>query len=139
MGSKKFSSTELLTSNLVEIWFFNALFISDLNILGNEFIEKSWETEFKLKKKDYDYEVAKAAISQKDYVTWSDFVLHENKMIAFQDLGDYDVPLIEIVDEGTIEEIDATEFYSVNKDYQNVFKRLLRFCLQRKLYQLGIK
>lgn len=136
---EKFSSTELLTSNLVEISFPKTLFIADLDINRNEVIEKSWETEFKLKKKDSDYKVAKAAISQKGYTPWSDFVLHENKMITFHDLGNYDVPLGEIVDGGTIEEINTVDFYSVNKDYLNVFKRLLRFCLQRKLYHLGIK
>lgn len=136
---EKFSATENLTSNLVEITFPNTLYIANLDIDRDEVIESSWETDFKLKKRDSDYKVAKAAISQEGYAPWSDFVLHENKLITFHDLGNHNVPFGVIIDEGTIEEIDTSDFYSINDDYLNVFKRLLRYCLQRKLFHLGIR
>jgi hypothetical protein len=68
-----------------------------------------------------------------------DWETHENKIITFHDLNDDNLPLSEIVDKGTITPLSPDEFYSVNENYERVFKSLLGRCLQQKLYRRQVQ
>ncbi|HPE58009.1 MAG TPA: DUF4062 domain-containing protein [Bacteroidales bacterium] len=136
---EKQNSTELLYSNLIEIQFPNELYQADLNIDRDQIIESSWETDFKLKKNSTQQKVVTSAIFQQGMIPTSDWVLHENKLISFHDLNNSNNPLTTVIDEGTITPLSCDEFYNIDNDYQNVFKKLLRFCLNRKLHHMGIK
>lgn len=61
------------------------------------------------------------------------FVLHENKIFTFENL-EQPSPFSGMVDEGTVESIDASEFYgSEFLEYENIFKQLLKSDIQTTL------
>ena len=40
-----------------------------------------------------------------------------------------------IIDKGTVEPHNPSDFYEIDKDHERIFKSLLRFCLQNKLWK----
>lgn len=136
---EKINSTETLYSNLLEIEFPNKIFRAELNIDRKEIIKGSKGTKKWLKKSATQFEVIISAIHQMELKVPSDWVLFENSIISFHDLGNREFGLSQLVDLGTVEEYNTEEFYNTNDDYLRVFKNLLRKCLSRKLHHLGIK
>lgn len=136
---EKQNATESLYSNLIQIKFPSTLYQADLNIDRRAVIEASWETEFKLKMNTPQARVVTSAMFQLGLQPISDWVLHENKLLTFQDLNDANNPLHSVIDLGTITPLSCNEFYEVDKDYLRVFKFLLRKCFERKLHHMGIK
>ena len=136
---EKYTSTELLFSNLLEISFPQRLYRASLDIDRDAIIEASWDTEFKLKKNTVQAKVVKAAIYQQGLIPTSDWVLHENTLLTFHDLHDSQNPLYSVIDPGTIDSDPCEDFYEIDDDHLRVFKHLLRRCLDRKLHHMGIK
>src|SRR5690606_33323082 len=136
---EKINSTETLYSNLLEFEFPNKIFRAELNIDRKEIIKGSKGTKKWLKKSATQFEVLISAIHQMELKVPSDWVLFGNSIIAFHDLGNREFGISQLVDLGTVEEYNTDEFYNTNDDYLRVFKNLLRKCLSRKLYHLGVK
>ncbi|HZY10429.1 MAG TPA: DUF4062 domain-containing protein [Bacteroidota bacterium] len=136
---QKSIQTEELFSNLLEIEFPQNLFHADLDIDRAEIIRKSKETERPLAYKAETRHVIYAALKQNGLSAINDFNYSEGKLYTFQNLHDEINPLRSIVDLGTIEEENASDFYTTNNDYLNIFKGLLHQCLVRKLLSVGIK
>ena len=65
----------------------------------------------------------------------SGYEISGGNIITFYKLDDHDNPFQSIIDYGAVERIDAIEFYENDDDCERVFKSLLRFALQQKLYK----
>ena len=64
---------------------------------------------------------------------YTQFVIHENKLFTFENLEELS-PFSGLIDEGTIESLDTSEFYgSEFIEYENVFKQLLKSSLKATL------
>jgi hypothetical protein len=129
--------TENIISNLLKITFpSNKIYIAPINYERDEVIKNSWNTDKPLSYKATARDVARSALQQKGLNFSSDWTIHNKQIITFHNLNDNDLPLSKIV-ESPIDEFTPKEVYSVNDDYENVFKTLLRFCLQQMLFKLG--
>ncbi|MDD5569652.1 MAG: DUF4062 domain-containing protein [Bacteroidales bacterium] len=136
---KRKQNTEKLYSSLINIDFAQKIFIGALNIDRKEIIKNSINSERKLFKKSTNREVIYEALKQQNLKFSSDWVCFNNKIVSFHDISNSSIPLHNIVDTGTIEEFSTSEFYSIDDDYKNVFKTLLKFCLIQKLYKMGVE
>lgn len=133
------SDIELIFSNLLELTFPNKLYIADLIIDRKEIIRSSRvKGGTYLKNVAGTRKVAREALRQKNIRFANDWTCYENKLITFHDLSDDLIPLIEIIDEGTVEWIEPDEFYKIDINYLNAYKSLLRFNLQRYLYYKNV-
>ena len=81
-------------------------------------------------------EVARSALNQQELNFSSDWSIHNKTIITFHDLNNSHLPLAKIVD-APIDELAPKDFFSINDDYKNVFKGLIKFCVQQHLYKLG--
>ncbi len=130
------NGTEKIVSNLLKIVFpTKKIYVAPLNFDREEIIEKSWETDFKLKKKATAREVVLSALRQQGLKFSSDWTVHNKHLITFHDLNNHELPLSKII-ENSVESYEVSEFCSINIDYKNVFKTLVKFCLQQLLYKL---
>jgi hypothetical protein len=125
---------EVACLNLLEIFFPEILYISDLAVNRAEVIQNSRNYGIKLNKSASTRNVARAALEQAGLAFGVDWVCHQGKIVTFRDLRDVDIPLVAIVDQGTTTQLGSQEFYEINENYENVFKSLLGHCLQQKLY-----
>ena len=131
---------ETLYSNLLKIKFPQKLYIGTLDFDRKAVLKDSrCEGGSFLKNSAPIRQVAREALYQKGYRYANDWTCHENKIITFHDLSDNFNPLLQIVDEGTVEEFDTDDFFLIDSDHVNVFKGLLHFCLQRFLYQKKVE
>lgn len=136
----KTTKPETLFSNLLEITFPDELYIASLDINRKEVIKASRvDGGSFLKNNAPPRQIVREALSQKGLRFANDWTCHENKIITFHDLNNSFIPLRGIIDEGTVETFGAEEFYLIDRDYENVFKTLLHFCLQRMLYQREVE
>lgn len=137
-------STEFLYPNLIPITFPDKLYIAEKSIDRNDIIEKSWETEFKLKKRCSDRQlIVRATLFNSRFCPdgWYSF---ENKIITFRNLRDPKEPLYTVIDNGTVDEIECSAFFMVSDSYKNYFKALvaktfIEFLKSRKIYKVKEK
>ncbi len=135
----KATKSETLFSNLLEITFPENLYIADLNIDRKEVIKASRVDGGPfLKNIASTREIVREALRQRGLRFANDWTCHENRIVTFHDLNESFIPLGEIIDEGTIEPFGTEEFFLIDRDYENVFRGLLHFCLQRMLYQKNV-
>ncbi|MEG4812083.1 hypothetical protein QUA79_32230 [Microcoleus sp. F8-D1] len=130
--------TETVYLNLLEIFFPKELYISDLVVEREKVIKKSKDCQIKLKKDASTRDVARAALEQAGLAFGVDWICQEGKIVTFHDLRDDSLPISAIVDRGTITSLDSQEFYKRDRNFENVFKSLLRRCLQQKLYRQDV-
>ena len=115
---------EKLSGNLVEFYFPQSLYIAE--ILPEVFDGKKVRSQRK---------AVKQFVKSQDRSVPSDFEVNAGKLITFHNLGKNDNPFAFLIDEGTIEPFQPSDFYNIDEDYERVFKSLLRFSLQQKLYR----
>lgn len=128
--------TETLITNLMKVTFpTNKIYVAPVNYDRDEIIRDSWNTDRPLGHKAKAREVARSALHQKGLNFSSDWTIYNKQIITFHNLNDSDIPLSQIV-EAPIDEFTPRELYTV-ENYKDVFKALLRFCLQQKLYKIG--
>ncbi len=72
---------------------------------------------------------------ERNRVLPSDFHIHGGQLLTFHDLNDDDNPFAWAVDAGTIVELEPKEFYEIDAAQERVFKALLRYAFQVKLYR----
>ena len=116
--------SEMLSVNLLSFYFPETLYIAEL--LPEVFDGK--------KKRNQRKGVGEHIRSISKSVP-SDYEVSANKLITFHNLYGSDNPFSFLVDEGTVEPFHPAEFYTIDEDHERVFKSLLRFCLQQKLYR----
>jgi len=115
------------------------VYMADLDIERQQIISKSWETDYKLKKNASQRKVIMRALDFAGVKFVGDWYFVENKLISFSDLNNSKNPLQKIIDLGTIESISVDEFITVNDNYKNSYVRLLKSCINQKLYQKYIR
>ena len=115
---------ETLSANLLSIYFPKILYIAELlpEVLGGK------------KRRDQRKAVGQYVRSMDESVP-SDYEVSANKLITFHGLEDKENPFSFLVDEGTVEPFDPVDYYSIDEDHERIFKSLLRFCLQQKIYR----
>ena len=65
----------------------------------------------------------------------SDYCVHADKLITFHDLNDDRSPWSWAIDLGTVVELAPREFFAIDDAQERVFRALLRYALQVKLYR----
>lgn len=126
--------TETVYLNLLELFFSEKLYISDLVIDRKDVINNSQDDDLKLKKNATTRDVARSALKQAGVGFGVDWICHGGKIITFHDLTDDTLPLSKIIDDETTTSLNSQEFYKIDNNSENIFKSLLGRCLQQKLY-----
>lgn len=118
--------SEVLTGNLVELYFPNVIYVAQV---ANEIMEKHRKGGARNLRRTVG-EFCRQAMTPipSPYVTYND------NLITFFDLNTADHPYRYVIEEGTAEEISAREFWGIDESHERVFKSLLRFSLQHRLY-----
>jgi hypothetical protein len=115
------------TLNLVQFFFPRALFVADLL------------PEFLLRPAGFgrkpDRDVVRHHGRERGKILPSDYYVHSNQLLTFHDLNDEHNPFAWAVDTGTVVDLAPHEFYSADEGQERVFKALLRYGLQVKLYR----
>jgi hypothetical protein len=121
---------EELGTNLVEVYFPPTLFIAE--ILPQVLVGK------KGGKLRNHRQGVKDFSRESGHPVPSDFEASEGRLIAFHDLEAGDNPFRHVIDQGSIETFGPSEYYEIDEDHERIFKSLLRFTLQQKLYKHGV-
>lgn len=121
---------EELGTNLVEIYFPPKLYIAE--ILPEVLKGKKGGKIRNHRKgvKDYSRESGPP--------TPSDFEASGGSLITFHDLEADDCPFRYLIDEGTVEAFAPRDYYEIDEDHERIFKSLLRFTLQQKLFRKDV-
>ena len=121
---------EELSTNLVELYFPPTLFIAEIR---PELLESAKGRKLKNHRKAIKDYCRKNGIG-----TPSDFEASSGRLITFHDLEADDCPFRPLIDEGTIEPLAPSDYYAIDEPHERIFKSLLRFVLQQKLYRHGV-
>lgn len=127
---------EVVALNLLEISFPDVLYVADIAIDSNQ-LNKA-QSSGKQRKFRPTRDSVKRALKEMGYRFAVDWECNERKIITFHDLYDENLPLSHVIDKGTITTLSPEEFYEADEDNENVFKSLLRLCLQQKLYHQDV-
>jgi hypothetical protein len=69
----------------------------------------------------------------------STYVVHSGALITFFDLTEPHSPYTHLVERGTEEALSSQDFWKIDEDHERVFKSLLRFSLQQRLFQEHVR
>lgn len=121
---------EQLGTNLVDVYFPPRLFIAE--ILPEVLQTEKGRTVRNHRKgvKDFSRDNAQPVPS--------DFEASGGRLITFHDLEAGDCPFRYLIDEGTVEAFSPSDYYEIDEDHERIFKSLLRFTLQQKLYKQNV-
>jgi len=115
---------EILAANMLELYFPQTLYIAE--ILPEVFDGKKVRNQRK--------RVGTYVRSLMRSVP-SDYEVSGGRLITFHNLEDHNNPFEFLFDEGTVEPFEPSDYYSIDEDHERVFKSLLRFGLQQKLFR----
>ncbi|MBT3022048.1 MAG: SMEK domain-containing protein [Candidatus Thiodiazotropha sp. (ex Lucina aurantia)] len=115
---------ETLAANMLELYFPQTLYIAEL--LPEVFDGK--------KPRNQRKQVGTYVRSIEQSVP-SDYEVSGGRLITFHNLEDQNNPFKLLIDEGTVEPFQPSDYYSIDEDHERVFKSLLRFCMQHKLHK----
>lgn len=121
---------ETLGTNLIEVYFPSTLFIAE--ILPEVLKGKKGG-----KLRNHRKGVGEFCRENGQPVP-SDFEASEGRLITFHDLEAGDSPFRHLIDEGTVEAFSPGDYYDIDEDHERIFKSLLRFALQQKLYKQAV-
>jgi len=110
----KLINNETLYSNLLGITFPDKLYIATLDFDRKSVLKASrCEGGNYLKNSASMRQVAREALLQNGYKFANDWTCHENNLITFHNLHDEFNPLLNIIDQGTIEEFETDGFFLI--------------------------
>ena len=122
---------ESLAANLVELYFPSAMYIARLSA---ELVERHgkrrpglWRTTIR----EFNQENGSAVPSA--------YVIHSGNLVTFFDLTSRDNPYKHLIEPGTIEEHHPGDYWAIDEDHERVFKSLLRFSLQQRLFKERVR
>ncbi|WP_199104060.1 SMEK domain-containing protein [Aquitalea sp. ASV11] len=123
--------SESLTGNLVELYFPSSLYIARLS---EDLVERHgkrrpglWRTTIR----EFNYENELAVPSA--------YVIHSGNLVTFFDLTERDNPYKHLIEPGTAEEHSTADYCTIDDDHDRVFKSLLRFSLQHRLFKERVR
>jgi hypothetical protein len=121
--------------NLLEVSFPEMVYVAELTVHPDDSQHNVRRKGRRFTRKSSYRDAVRAELNKLGLRFSTDYVCHERKIVTFHDLNDRLLPLAHVIDSGTITELSSKEFYSIDEGYENVFKTLLRQCLQQKLYR----
>lgn len=69
----------------------------------------------------------------------SDYMVSEGRLITFHALDRTTHPFKKLIDHGTVTPLESQEFWKIDINHERVFKGLLRFSMQQKLYKHSVR
>lgn len=118
---------ESLTANLVELYFPSAMYISRLSV---ELVERHGKRKPGLWRK-----TIREFNQENESAVPSAYVVHSGNLVTFFDLTSSDNPYKHLIEPGTTEEHRPRDYWAIDEDHERVFKSLLRFSLQQRLFK----
>ena len=118
--------SEEIFSNLVELYFPVDLHVAQIN---GEIMARH-----KKKKAGYLREAVRSFSQEVGLPIPSAYVAHAGTLVTFFDLDAPNNPYGHLIESGTTEVIASKEYWAIDQDHEKVFKSLLRFSLQQRLY-----
>lgn len=118
---------ENVTLNILGVYFPNTLYVADLR-------PEIRQTKKGGKPKN-ERKMVREYLTQFSLRAPSDYEVRAGQLISFHQLDDSNGPFHILIDSGTITPLTPREFYRIDDDHERVFKSLLRFCLQQKLFK----
>ena len=139
LENKGQSVTNILYPNILEIKLPDQIYIGSIGINRDEIIAKSWETDYKLKKKASDRSVLNRAMEFYKIPFFRDWHVFEKKIISFRPLDDSSEPLSNLVETGTVEEFTPEEFADISLKHEIALSQLIDNSLQEILFHKEIQ
>ena len=132
-------ATEPLFLNFVEIEFPSTLYLADLTnpLPRDDGGRRQGVRRFRRRLSERDQ--VKAVLKEEGLNFSSDWTCHAQQIVTFHDLGNSEMPISRIVDQGTISSFAPEDYYRISDDHERIFKGLLRYCLQQKIFKKGIQ
>ena len=121
---------EQLGTNLVEVYFPPTLFIAEIL---PEVLESKKGRKLRNHRK-----AVKDFSRENEQLIPSDFEASGGRLITFHNLEADGCPFRYLIDEGTVEAFAPSDYYEIDEDHERIFKSLLRFTLQQKLYRQDV-
>lgn len=118
---------EIITTNLVAIDFPENLYIAQLNRDLVEHHGKRRAGRWRDTIREYNQDMQRRIPST--------YVVHSDTLITFFDLTNQNNPYQHLIEPGTAEGHRSQDFWRVDEGHERVFKSLLRFSLQHRLFQ----
>lgn len=122
---------ESLTANLIDIYFPKVLYIARLSEELRDRHGKRKPGFWRTTIREFNLENGLAAPSA--------YVIHSGNLLTFFDLTERHNPYKYLIDSGTAEEHDSSDYYMIDDDHERVFKSLLRFSLQHRLFKERVR
>ena len=119
--------SENLVANMLSVYFPQDLYVAQLN---QEIIQKH-----KKGRSSYLRDTIRDFCKSNDLVLPSGYVAHAGTLVTFMDLDEGGSPFRNIIEQGTQEILSPADFWQIDDDHERVFKSLLRFCLQQRLFE----
>ena len=118
---------ETLSANLLEVFFPQTLYIAEIlpDVLDGK----------KDKKHRNQRQRVSSYVRSLERSVPSDYEVNSRRLITFHNLENQDNPFSFLIDEGTVEPFEPSDYFSVDTDHERIFKSLLRFCMQQKLHK----
>lgn len=132
--NKELYNQEFLYPNLIEIFPPATIYIAKLGIDRDEIIAKSWETDWKLKKKCSENDLVKRCFDLMKIPFSSDWIVFENNLITFKNLNDRKEPLNKLVEPGTVEEFDIDDFFTGSYKHEKAILYLIDRTIKQLLF-----
>ncbi|MBD9667078.1 SMEK domain-containing protein [Variovorax sp. VRV01] len=122
---------ESLTANLVELYFPSTLYIARLSV---DLVERHGK-----RKPGLWRETIREFNQENDSAVPSAYVIHSGNLVSFFDLTDRDNPYKHLIESGTTEAHRPGDYWTIDEDHERVFKSLLRFSLQQRLFKERVR
>lgn len=122
--------TERANLNLIEVYFPETLYVADLR----HDLESGKPRRARNERKQI-----RSTLTELGLRVPSDYEVSSGQIITFHSLEDGNGPFARLVDLGTTTPLRPNEFYSADEDNERIFKSLLRFALQQKLYKHRVR
>ncbi|MBK7649425.1 MAG: SMEK domain-containing protein [Betaproteobacteria bacterium] len=120
---------EKVNLNLLEVYFPSTIYVADLRADDGKRQGKRHRNERK---------VVREILTSLNLRAPSDYEVNANRLITFHALDDEHGPFAKLIESGTVTPLGSREFYSIDDDHERIFKSLLRFSLQQKLFKHGV-
>lgn len=122
---------ESLTANLVELYFPGAMYIARLSVDIVERHGKRRPGQWRQTIREFNQENERTIPSA--------YVIHSGTLVTFIDLNSRDNPFKHLIEPGTTEEHHPGDYWTIDENHERVFKALLRFSLQQRLFKERVR
>lgn len=122
--------SDALSINALPVYFPSNLYIAQLS--------QGITTETKSGRRVNARKAIRSYCRDNQIVVPSAYVVHSGSLVTFHALDSLDSPYRNLIEPGTEEKIETSEFWEIDRDHEKVFKSLLRFSLQQRLYQENV-